>query len=170
MRGSNSIRFGLVDLESGQRTPLVAHGNGENDYDSRVKANLRLFHRWVGGNQCFFFGTTPRFQFALPLQGSAQRVAWFDVYERNRTSPASIFRAPSGVVHPDSRVRVARESRVQSTVGAAKDVHGVHASIVMMCEKWCPSTRAGYCGARSEAAGVENQIAAFGNSLVTHDF
>jgi len=40
LRGSNSIRFGLVDLESGQRTPLVAHGNVGIDYDSRVKANL----------------------------------------------------------------------------------------------------------------------------------
>jgi hypothetical protein len=37
---SDATHLSLVDLESGQRTPLVAHGNVGNDYDSRVKANL----------------------------------------------------------------------------------------------------------------------------------
>jgi len=68
----------------------------------------------------------PPLQLAFPLQGSAKRLTWFDVYERNRQSCASIFRTLSGVVHLDSRVRVARESCVQGAVGAAKDVHGVH--------------------------------------------
>ena len=37
---SDATHLSLVDLESGQRAPLVAHGNVGNDYDSRVKANL----------------------------------------------------------------------------------------------------------------------------------
>jgi hypothetical protein len=61
---SDATHLSLVDLNTGRRTPVVAHGCNGTDYDSRVKANLDPSGRVA----CYMTNSDGRFDvWVLPL-------------------------------------------------------------------------------------------------------